>query len=468
MFLPPNIVRIAIAKKVIFLKSKCRDQLSKGRKENDMQRVLNEIDFALLIIMSVAYSYHILYIFVGWYNRKKENTHTPVQPHRFAALICARNEGSVITELINSLKKQNYPAELLDVYVLADNCTDDTAEKAAAAGAQVYWRFNREQVGKGYALDYLLQRIDKEKGYHHYDGFFVFDADNIVDSNFVSEMNKTYSKGYQVITSYRNSKNFAANWITYGYSVWFMFEARFINSPRMILGNGCAVSGTGFFVSSKVVSQNKGWPFHLLTEDIQFSVNCAITGCKIGYCNNAIVYDEQPVSFSQSWTQRMRWAKGFYQIDSKYLGKLSHGALTSRDNRMTCYDILMTVAPSRLLSIFVAGFNVIVLLTCLTMPVHTVRLVVAQSVSFIGMTFVMGYIGTVIIGLITVISEWERIHTVPWRKLVFLPLFPVFMATYIPISLAALIKKVDWKPIRHYASSQMDATLASSRNSAGN
>ena len=175
--------------------------------------------------------------------------------------------------------------------MLADNCTDDTAAAAERAGARVFVRHNSEQVGKGFALDYLLKKIKGglgEGGYREYDGYFVFDADNIIDPNFVAEMNRTYAKGFDVITCYRNSKNFASNWITYGYSLWFLYEARYINAARMALKNGCAVSGTGFMVASRVIEENDGWPFHLLTEDIQFSENCAIDGNLIGYCDKAM------------------------------------------------------------------------------------------------------------------------------------------------------------------------------------
>ena len=202
--------------------------------------------------------------------------------------------------------------------------------------ALVYQRFNREKVGKGYALDELLGNIDRDGGLERYEGFFIFDADNIVDPGFVREMNRTHARGYQVITSYRNSKNFAGNWIAYGYAVWFLHEARFINFPRMRLGTSCAVSGTGFLVSTKVLRRCGGWPFHLLTEDIQFSVDCALKGEKIGYCDTAMLYDEQPEHFSQAWNQRLRWSKGFYQIDRQYLGALLNGALHS-DHKMSCY-----------------------------------------------------------------------------------------------------------------------------------
>ena len=136
--------------------------------------------------------------------------------HKYAAVISARNESTVIGELIHSIKKQNYPAELLDVFVVADNCTDNTAAVARRAGAIVFERFNRKEVGKGYALDYAFQRIEKDYAAAGYEGYFIFDADNLLDANYVAEMNKAFDSGCRVITSYRNSKNYDSNWISAG------------------------------------------------------------------------------------------------------------------------------------------------------------------------------------------------------------------------------------------------------------
>ena len=136
--------------------------------------------------------------------------------------------------------------------MVADNCTDGTAEVARRAGAFVYERFDQSKKGKGYAMDYLFRRL-AEEGKDVYDGYFVFDADNLVDPGFVAEMNRTFDRGYDAVTCYRNSKNFGTNWISAGYSIWFLREARFLNFPRTLLGTNCHVSGTGFLVSAQVI-----------------------------------------------------------------------------------------------------------------------------------------------------------------------------------------------------------------------
>lgn len=124
----------------------------------------------------------------------------------------------------------------LTVFVMADNCTDATADIARREGAVVYTRFNREKVGKGYALEQLLLHIEEDYP-KVYDGFFVFDADNVLDCRFVEEMNRTFSDGYEVVTSYRNSKNYGDNWISAGYALWFIRESRYLNNSRDASGH---------------------------------------------------------------------------------------------------------------------------------------------------------------------------------------------------------------------------------------
>ena len=140
---------------------------------------------------------------------------------------------------------------------MADNCTDKTADCARQAGAVVWERFNKEEVGKGYALDFLLNQIKKTYPDDPFDGYFVFDADNLLDENYVAEMNKTFSDGHEIITSYRNSKNFGDNWISAGYGLMFLREAKYLNNSRMLLNTSCAVSGTGFMFSRRIIVRQR-------------------------------------------------------------------------------------------------------------------------------------------------------------------------------------------------------------------
>ena len=423
-----------------------------------MLMMLQKFCGVLTLILAVLYAYQAFYVVVGLLRRKYPVSGQAKTLHRYAVLISARNEEEVIGELIESLQQQDYPKELLDIYVIADNCTDATAQVARQAGAHVYERFDRVRVGKGYAMDWFFHRLQEEGKGEVYDGYFVFDADNIVDPAFVREMNNVFDSGdYAAITCYRNSKNYASNWISAGYSLWFLREARFLNFSRMQMGTGCAISGTGFLVSAQVVRDNGGWPYHLLTEDIQFSIDCAIQGRRIGYCDKAVVYDEQPTTFQQSWTQRMRWSKGFYQVAARYIGGLFRGCFAQKKGRFACYDMMMTVAPGMLLTMGVLGINIFIFLSALTEPRIVATELVQDSLLFVMDNLFNFYLVMLLYGAVTLAVEWKAIHARAVDKVIYLFTFPLFMLTYIPISLAALVRRVEWKPIRHNSSASLKA-----------
>lgn len=421
-------------------------------------KTITTINTLMFVVLTVLYFYQFIYIIIALIGEKKKQHFTEEAKafHRYAFIIAARNERAVIANLIKSIKQQNYPDGLVDVIVVADNCTDDTAEIARKAGAIVFERFNDTLVGKGYALDYCFNKIANEYGdYTVYDGYYIFDADNVIDKNYVREMNRVFDSGYKIITSYRNSKNFETNWITAGYSVWFIREAKYLNNPRMMLKTSCAVSGTGFLVNSQIIKKNHGWKFNLLTEDIQFSVVNILEGEKIGYCENAMFYDEQPTTFKQSWNQRMRWSKGFYQVIYRYGRELIATMFKKRELFVSCYDMFMTLAPATLFSVACILLNLIFLGYALTEP-HMLRKMLPVAVNAICFAGISFYVMMFSIGLLTTITEWKKILAPASKKIRYLFTFPLFMMTYIPICLVALVKKVEWKPINHCIAKSMD------------
>lgn len=398
---------------------------------------LETMNTILMIAFLVCYAYQFFYILVP--HIKKDKPHKQAKLHRYAVLICARNEEAVIADLIDSLHGQTYPQDKLKIFVMADNCTDRTADTARAAGATVYERFDREKVGKGYALDTLLGHIaqDEPEGF---DGYFVFDADNLLRPDYIERMNETFSDGHDIVTSYRNSKNYGDNWISAGYGLWFLRESEYLNHARMLLGTSCAVSGTGFLFSRKVLREQGGWPFHLLIEDIQFSVSHILDGYKIAFCPQAELFDEQPVTFRQSWRQRMRWSRGYLQVLRRYGLKLCGGMFKGS---FSCYDMSMNILPAFVFSVLSCVTNVTLITMQLLEGVNG-----AALLSLLQMLSSM-YLTLFLIGAITTATQWKKIHTAAWKKILYAFTFPVFMFTYIPISIAAIFTKVQWKPIQH-------------------
>ena len=414
-----------------------------------MLKFIHNLNLYIFIVFIVLYFYRNFYIVIAL--RSKRKIKQPIVPkklHQYAVIIAARNEQAVIEELIKSIKNQIYPKDLIDIFVVADNCIDKTAQIARNAGAIVYERNNQNFKGKGYALNFLFGIIAREHSNKNYEGYFVFDADNLLDENYIFEMNKYFDKGFNVITSYRNSKNYGYNWITAGYALWFLHEAEYLNNPRMILGKSCAISGTGFLIHSDVIRRNGGWKHFLLTEDIEFTISEVIKGEIIGYCGSAMLYDEQPTTFMQSWNQRLRWAKGFYQVFNRYGKEIFKCSFEREKQSFSCYDMMMTIMPAILVSITSLFVNSAFLAIGLFNPTMGQE-IIKETFLAICSSFTIYYSILFILGLITTITEWQNIYCSKEKKIKYLFTFPLFMFTYMPIALVALFKKVEWYPVTH-------------------
>ena len=404
-----------------------------------METTLRTINAVISALFFICYTYQFLYIPLVLAKKSKPLA-SPSKAHHYAVLIAARNGENVISGLLDSLRAQTYDMSLVTVFVAADNCTDSTAAIARAHGAVVYERFNQLNVGKGYALDFLLQHIgaDYPAGF---DGYFVFDADNILAPDYIERMNEMFSNGHEIVTSYRNSKNFGGNWISAGYALWFLRESRYLNGARTRLGSSAAVGGTGFLFSQRILNESHGWRFYLLTEDIEFSVYHILRGEKIAICESAVLYDEQPTDFRQSCRQRLRWAKGYVQVFLRYGGQLLRGAARGS---WSCFDMSMSILPAFVLTSL-----------CLLANITLTILGLMQGAGvWFALRSLLECMGSIlatllVLGGITTVTEWHRIHATTAQKLVYTLTFPLFMLTYLPISLAALFMKVEWKPIHH-------------------
>jgi cellulose synthase/poly-beta-1,6-N-acetylglucosamine synthase-like glycosyltransferase len=403
-----------------------------------------------------AFFYQFVYILVVW---KRGDVKLPKakKQHSYAFFIAAHNEEPVIGNLVRSIKAQRYPADLIDIFVVADACTDRTAEEARAAGAIVYERNDLARKGKSWVLDYGFDRVLDEYG-DKYEGFFVFDADNLLSPDYVEIMNDAFDQGYLVCTSYRNSKNFDSSWVSAAYATWFLREGKYLNNARMLLHTSCAISGSGWLVSAKVIRGMHGWDFHTLTEDIQFSTFCAANGIQIAYAP-AEFFDEQPVTFKASWSQRMRWTKGFYQVFFSYAGDLVRGI---GKGFFCSYDMLMTIAPGMILTLLSSFVNGVYLIVGgLSHGFLATSAELSMCVGSLVMTFGSMYVVFFLLAVITTISERKHIHSNSRLRLFTnLFTFPIFMMSYVPITVAALFMKVEWVPTKHTIAVTFDDVMS--------
>ena len=404
----------------------------------ELKSLIGAVSTVLLIVTSLCYGYQLVYLFLPLL--KKEKPHGKERLHRYAILIPARNEEKVLPHLLESIQCQDYPQEKLTVYVVADNCTDGTADAARAGGAKVFCRSDTQRVGKGYALDYLLDRIDQTDGLDSFDAFLVFDADNLLRPDYISNINKVCSDGYGVFCGYRNTKNFGSGWVSAGYGVWYLHDSCHLNHSRMLLGTSCAVNGTGFGFTREVLRQCGNWNFYTLTEDIEFSTWCVSHGVKIGYCHDAVLFDEQPLTFRQSWKQRTRWVQGGIQVVLRRSGELFRGMLKGGWQTYACFETATLSLWGYALGILSGAFAV----------VNTVLNSGVSGLAWMALTAVAGsYLSLAAMGALTVATQWKRIHAEPRHKLIGVLAFPLFMLTFLPIAATAPFRRFQWTPIEH-------------------
>lgn len=390
---------------------------------------------ALVWVITIFWLYQLL-VSVCSLVKLKDKPLKVKKDHRFMAIVPAHNEEAVVGNLIESLKNQTYNKELYDIYVIADNCTDRTAQIAREAGAIVYERFDPDKKTKGYALDWFLQQKIKEDT--PYDAFFVFDADNIVDQNFIKNMNKKLCQGEDVVQGYRDIKNPTDSWITSGYAIFYWTMHRFYHLARYNIGLSPLLNGTGFMVRFDVIKP-EGWKTLTLTEDIEFSLQRIIKGKRLGWATDAIVYDEQPVGFKQSWSQRSRWTVGHIQCIKQYTQSL--GEAVKENKTLMNFDGFLYIIGS--IPMFI--ITLVLLLTNFLMYAGNgiTRLdLMVNLVRYLVPTFIFPILTGVLV-------MW--LDRRPIRPMIKgLLCYPLFMGSWLLINFKCLFKRdIKWEKINH-------------------
>ena len=395
---------------------------------------------ALIWVVTIFWLYQMAVSFCSLIKLKEKKLLTN-KNHKFMAIIPAHNEEFVIRNLVESLKEQNYPKELYDIYVIADNCTDDTAEIAKDAGANVMKRFDPEHKTKGHALNWFLKQKIEENA--DYDAFCVFDADNVVDRNFLKAMNKKLCQGEEIVQGYRDMKNPTDSWVSAGYAIFYWMMNKFYHLARYNLGLSPLINGTGFMVKFDVIKPN-GWQTITLTEDIEFSLINIAHGRKLGWATDAIVYDEQPVGFKQSWSQRSRWSVGHLQCMKHYTKDLANGVKEYKTLMNFDGLLYMMGIPMMILTFLLLGINTVLFANNqMTGPE-----LVWQYARYLGATFIM----PILTALVVLILDKREIK--PMIK--GLLCYPLFMGSWILINIKCLIKPdTKWEKIEHVRSIQI-------------
>ena len=354
---------------------------------------------------------------------------------RFAVLICARNEAAVIRRPVKSIALSKYPAELIDTIVIADNCTDDTAERARAAGA-IVWEKATPSSGKG---DVLAWGVGNVVASGKYDAIAVFDADNISSNGWFEAVNDALNDGETVVTGRRGASNAATNVISGWYAIYWDIMNELSNRVRTNLWLSGKLTGTGFaFLISALGPE--GWKTHTMVEDVEFTVQTNLRGQHVGYVPVADYADEQPESAVYMWRQLRRWSTGGWQVSRSYFIPWVRALFKKPSLRL--FDSYFAILTGMSMP-FVLLFNLLALVTRICNG--------TVNGSAIGMfTGILGFVFTM--GWITAIAAVGLSHDKRRPQLRSVLLFPVFSLILSGSVLYTLFFPTRrWKPIPHTA-----------------
>lgn len=377
--------------------------------------------------------YYVITCFGGLLLRKPEAVPRQAPCTRIAAVVAARNEANVIENLIESLNKQEYPPELFDIYVVPNNCTDETEKAARNAGA-IILKCDAEVASKGEVLRSAFAQLS-ETG--QYDAYCVFDADNLVSPTFFRAVNDTRLAGYDVAQGFRDSKNPYDNWISGSTSVFYWFMSRFFNESRARLGMTCMLNGTGFMVSDELI-RKIGWDTKTLTEDLEFSALCALQGYRVGWMREARIYDEQPTRFRDSVSQRRRWTSGSFQCMKSYAAQLIR--------RKSVHSLDMA-------ALFLGNLLNIVGLFTGMVTIHDIAARVLPDPAVLRQTLPL----LVLVGAIywsicsaAALILYRMEGKLCAKSIPTIILFPIYLVSWLPINVVAcLTRPPKWKEIQH-------------------
>ena len=412
------------------------------------QAYLQLVFSCVVLLFAILSAYRGVYLLIGLFFPGRKFDPQPMDK-RYAFVLSARNEEKVIANLIDSIHAQDYPQELIDIYVIADNCDpeDKTAEIARSMGCFVIERHDPSRQRKGYALQMFFQHLKETKGIDFYYGYAFLDSDNVMAPSFLRKINDAMQQDdLMSCTGYRNVKNLNENWVTAINGINMYRNTVSVARPRAVVRSKMQlINGTGFVLSYRVLEKN-GWDCLTICEDGELSAKLAINSARMGFVEEAEYYDEQPDSIRISIRQRLRWTKGC--LVNWWFG--GHKILASFFRKPTWqkYDAYWDFFPYALFSfLWNLAFQISSLILFLVVGDNGYNW--WNFLSFV-LTMLGGqYLGAFLTGAVVEIREWKKVHFNVGEAIIFLFVWPFYDMVGVLLNIMALFMRVTWKPIPH-------------------
>lgn len=317
--------------------------------------VINILQWFLIIVFGFMLVYQLILTLLAFKTKHIEDF-TTVKTRRFAIVVPAYNEEKVISKTVYSLSGLIYPKNFYDLYVIADNCTDNTAKVARNLGAIVLERANPEQRGKGYALRWAFdQIIHSEK---QYDAIVVFDSDSLASGNYLDVMNYYLEQGKEVIQSSDLVIPQPGIWSSEATRIGFLLTNYVKPLGRKSLGLPMGLRGNGMCFSIDHLKKHP-WEAWSLTEDLEYGLKLLIQDVDIHFAPEAYVWAQMPVNASNAESQRRRWEMGRHEIIRKYSPLFLKGAIRKRSLKF--FDALVDLLTPPFVNTFLLVLIMIVI-----------------------------------------------------------------------------------------------------------
>lgn len=305
-----------------------------------LYRVLSIVNYIVLLLIGIPLLIQILYVLFSFV-KKKTWKESDVKA-KIAYLIPAHNEEDVIYNSVKSiLDNQKYPREKFDVFVVAHNCTDNTAQEAKRAGAIVLTLDDPDESHRmalyplRYGMDHIMS-IENDP----YEIIIRVDADNHLNDVYSAKMNDAYQAGVDLARPYEGAINGTQNFFTKACAMFYVFESRYGSRVRERLNLAAHVNGSGAMMSVRMLKATGGYDCETISEDAEYYFNRLLQGIKGRYVEDAIISEDMPSSLKVTYNRNRRIGSGTSKLLKTKLFKLLGHFFTT--GSLSCLEVFMT------------------------------------------------------------------------------------------------------------------------------